>query len=43
MLAHLERELPPGGVPACFGARGGGARSFVLWADPERRSRLTGR
>ncbi|NED09905.1 hypothetical protein [Streptomyces sp. SID9124] len=38
--AHLERELPPGGIPAYLAARKDGARSFVLWADPERRSRL---
>lgn len=29
MVAHVERELPQGGT-----------RSFVLWADPERRSRF---
>ncbi|OKI94930.1 hypothetical protein AMK18_29120 [Streptomyces sp. CB01249] len=40
VLAHLERELPPGGIPAYLAARKDGARSFVLWADPERRARL---
>lgn len=40
VLAHLERELPPGGIPGYLAARKNGARSFVLWADPERRSRL---
>ncbi|WNI26095.1 hypothetical protein [Streptomyces sp. ITFR-16] len=40
VVAHLERELPPGGIPAYLEARKTGARSFVLWADPERRSRL---
>ncbi|MEU2248936.1 hypothetical protein [Streptomyces sp. NPDC019224] len=40
VLAHLERELPPGGIPAYLAARRTGARSFVLWADPERRARL---
>ncbi|WP_328899042.1 MULTISPECIES: hypothetical protein [unclassified Streptomyces] len=40
VLAHLEREPPPGGIPAYLAARKDGARSFVLWADPERRARL---
>lgn len=40
VIAHLERELPPGGIPAYLEARKSGARSFVLWADPERRARL---
>ncbi|PZT73698.1 MULTISPECIES: hypothetical protein [unclassified Streptomyces] len=40
VLAHLERELPPGGVPAYLAARKTGARSFVLWADARRRARL---
>lgn len=39
-VAHVERELPPGGIPAYLAARKEGVRSFVLWADPERRSRL---
>ncbi|MFF8712894.1 hypothetical protein ACF07T_15890 [Streptomyces sp. NPDC015184] len=39
-VAHVERELPPGGVPAYLAARKSGARSLVLWADPERRNRL---
>lgn len=40
VVAHVERELPPGGIPAYLAARKTGARSFVLWADPERRTRL---
>lgn len=40
VVAYLERELPPGGVPAYLAARKDGARSFVLWAEPERRTRL---
>ncbi|WP_406015742.1 hypothetical protein OG520_34705 [Streptomyces sp. NBC_00984] len=40
VVAHVERELPEGGIPAYLAARGTGARSFVLWADPERRTRL---
>lgn len=40
VVAYLERELPAGGVPAYLAARKDGARSFVLWADPQRRSRL---
>ncbi|MER5634115.1 hypothetical protein [Streptomyces nitrosporeus] len=39
-VAHVERELPPGGVPAYLAARKSGARSFVLWADPHRRDRV---
>ncbi|MFG2594367.1 hypothetical protein [Streptomyces sp. NPDC048462] len=39
-VAHVERELPPGGIPAYLAARKEGVRSFVLWADPERGSRL---
>ncbi|WP_406363954.1 hypothetical protein [Streptomyces sp. NBC_01579] len=39
-VAYPERELPPGGAPAYLEARKGGARSFVLWADPQRRTRL---
>jgi hypothetical protein len=35
-IAHLERELPPGGIPAYLAARRTGARSFVLWADEHR-------
>ncbi|MEU4385047.1 hypothetical protein [Promicromonospora sp. NPDC023805] len=35
-IAHLERELPPGGIPAYLAARREGARSFVLWADEHR-------
>ncbi|MFJ6854223.1 hypothetical protein ACIQM3_27515 [Streptomyces sp. NPDC091271] len=38
-VAHVERELPPGGVPAYLAARGSGARSFVLWADEYRGAR----
>ncbi|MFB6819484.1 hypothetical protein ACFCV8_33620 [Streptomyces sp. NPDC056347] len=40
VVAHLERELPEGGIPAYLAARRTGARSFVLWADPGRRARL---
>ncbi|MGW4233045.1 hypothetical protein ACWEF9_27850 [Streptomyces sp. NPDC004980] len=40
VAAYVERELPPGGIPAYRAARGGGARSFVLWADEHRRERL---
>ncbi|MET8328138.1 hypothetical protein [Streptomyces sp. NPDC005181] len=39
-VAYPERELPPGGIPAYLEARRGGVRSFVLWADPQRRTRL---
>jgi hypothetical protein len=39
-VVHVERELPPGGVPAYLAARRGGARSFVLWADDQRRQRV---
>ncbi|MET7644386.1 hypothetical protein ABZS83_12190 [Streptomyces sp. NPDC005426] len=40
VVAYLERELPVGGIPAYLAARKDGSRSFVLWADPQRRSRL---
>ncbi|MFB7917261.1 hypothetical protein [Streptomyces sp. NPDC056061] len=40
VVAHVERELPPGGIPAYLAARKTGARSFVLWAGPERRARI---
>ncbi|MFC8228503.1 hypothetical protein [Streptomyces sp. NPDC057287] len=40
VTAYVERELPPGGISAYRAARGGGARSFVLWADEHRRERL---
>ncbi|MDQ0797752.1 hypothetical protein [Streptomyces sp. B1I3] len=40
VVAYVERELPPGGIPAYRAARGSGARSFVLWADEHRRQRL---
>ncbi|MFJ4839973.1 hypothetical protein [Streptomyces sp. NPDC088746] len=40
VVAYVERELPPGGIPAYRAARGSGARSFVLWADEQRRERL---
>lgn len=40
VVAYVERELPPGGISAYRAARGGGARSFVLWADEHRRERL---
>ncbi|QIP88370.1 hypothetical protein GLX30_05075 [Streptomyces sp. Tu 2975] len=39
-VAYVERELPPGGIPAYLAARAGGARSFVLWADERRGSRV---
>ncbi|GGL10506.1 hypothetical protein GCM10011588_26120 [Nocardia jinanensis] len=38
-VAYVERELPPGGIPAYLAARDTGARSFVLWADEHRGSR----
>ncbi|UUU31679.1 hypothetical protein JIX56_18140 [Streptomyces sp. CA-210063] len=40
VVAYVERELPPGGIPAYLAARGSGARSFVLWADKHRRERV---
>ncbi|TDC24202.1 hypothetical protein E1265_10535 [Streptomyces sp. 8K308] len=40
VVAYVERELPPGGIPAYRAARRSGARSFVLWADEDRRERL---
>ena len=40
-IAHVERELPPGGIPAYRAARRSGARSFVLWADEHRGARVT--
>ncbi len=40
VAAHVERELPPGGVPAYLAARKTGARSFALWADPYRQRRI---
>ncbi|WP_251020269.1 hypothetical protein [Streptomyces sp. ISL-98] len=40
VVAHAERELPPGGVPAYLAARKDGIRSFVLWADPYRQRRI---
>ncbi|WP_406448026.1 hypothetical protein OG782_04145 [Streptomyces sp. NBC_00876] len=40
VIAYLERELPPGGIPAYLAARKTGARSFVMWDGPERRARL---
>ncbi|MFF2009699.1 hypothetical protein ACFVWY_11565 [Streptomyces sp. NPDC058195] len=40
VVAHVERELPEGGIPAYLAARKTGARSFVLWAGPERGARL---
>jgi hypothetical protein len=39
-VAYVERELPPGGIPAYLAARDTGARSFVLWADELRGSRV---
>lgn len=41
VVAYVERELPPGGIPAYLAARGSGARSFVLWADEHRRERVS--
>ncbi|MCX5410546.1 hypothetical protein [Streptomyces sp. NBC_00059] len=38
-VAHVERELPPGGIPVYLAARKSGARSFVLWADEHRQAR----
>lgn len=40
VVAYVERELPPGGIPAYLAARSSGARSFVLWADEHRRERV---
>lgn len=40
VAASVERERPPGGVPACLPARGSGARSLVPWADEHRRERV---
>ncbi|MEO3753178.1 hypothetical protein [Streptomyces sp. B6B3] len=39
-VAYVERELPPGGIPAYLAARGAGGRSFALWADEHRGSRV---
>lgn len=39
-VAHVERESPPGGVPAYRAARRSGARSFVLSADEHRQARV---
>lgn len=40
VVAYVERELPPGGIPAYLAARSSGARSFVLWANEHRRERV---
>ncbi|WP_432052842.1 hypothetical protein [Streptomyces xiamenensis] len=40
VVAYVERELPPGGVPAYLAAHRSGTRSFVLWADEDRRERV---
>ncbi|MEU5959077.1 hypothetical protein [Streptomyces sp. NPDC047525] len=40
VLAHVERELPPGGIPAYRGDRKRGTRSFLLWADEGRAQTL---
>ncbi|MFF2330957.1 MULTISPECIES: hypothetical protein [unclassified Streptomyces] len=40
VVAHVERELPQGGIPAYLAARKTGARSLILWADPDRRARV---
>ncbi|MER7176264.1 hypothetical protein [Streptomyces mesophilus] len=37
---YVERELPPGGIPAYRKARASGARSFALWADDRRTARV---
>ncbi|MCQ4205944.1 hypothetical protein [Streptomyces longispororuber] len=37
---YVERDLPPGGVPAYLAARGGGVRNFALWSDDRRRERV---
>ncbi|MFE6040957.1 hypothetical protein [Streptomyces sp. NPDC056452] len=39
-VAHVERMLPPDGIPAYLAARNSGARSFVLWADESRQARV---
>ncbi|MQY16617.1 hypothetical protein SRB5_68190 [Streptomyces sp. RB5] len=39
-FALLERELPPGGIPAYLAARKKNVRSFVLWADQHRDRRV---
>jgi hypothetical protein len=39
-IAHVERELPPGGIPVYLAARRTGARSFVLWSDEHRGARV---
>ncbi|MFD7969130.1 hypothetical protein [Streptomyces clavifer] len=39
-VAHVERESPPGGVPAYLAARRSGARSLVLSADEHRQARV---
>ncbi|MGP4111080.1 hypothetical protein ACTWP5_09220 [Streptomyces sp. 4N509B] len=40
VVAHVARELPPGGIPAYRAARRSGARSFVLWADEHHTERV---
>lgn len=37
---YVERELPPGGIPAYRAARRSGARAFALWTDDTRRERV---
>ncbi|MFB7368880.1 hypothetical protein ACFC0D_03405 [Streptomyces sp. NPDC056222] len=39
-VAYVERDLPPGGVPAYLTARESGARAFVLWTDEHRQARV---
>ncbi|MFB7478631.1 hypothetical protein ACFUEM_23620 [Streptomyces anulatus] len=39
-VAYPERQLPQGGIPAYLAARKSGVRSFVLWADEDRRERV---
>ncbi|MFC4564998.1 hypothetical protein ACFO4E_24320 [Nocardiopsis mangrovi] len=36
IFAHVERQLPAGGIPAYRAARKKGVRSFLLWADEGR-------
>ncbi|CAM5435567.1 hypothetical protein ACFY9Y_26495 [Streptomyces fimicarius] len=40
VIGYVERELPPGGVPAYLAARKKGARTFALWTDAHRRDRV---
>ncbi|WP_307825473.1 hypothetical protein [Streptomyces sp. MBT55] len=40
VVGYVERELPPGGIPAYLAARKSGARAFALWTDAHRRDRV---